>query len=295
MIHPLKSLVSMGAVGMPGADQPASDGNNPFIKNQAEAALFARLSQEFPSLIKEYSNLPDTEGGKILNTDIARELSPEYREDRTRAAEIHEPASKFTKSLYLHKLAQSTPENHEPRVLFTAGGAGAGKSTALENVKALSSKAKRSEMIYDTNMDKLDSAEQKIQQALDAKRKAMIMYTYRDPVDALVNGALKRANSMEKKHGSGRTVPLSTHLKTHVGARETIQALHEKYRDHPDVEIRAIDNSRGLGKARQIAIEKLPKINPQQLRKELHDALEQEYASGKISHAIYKGTKDYST
>lgn len=294
MIHPLKSLVTMGAVGMPGADQPAQDGNNPFIKNQAEAALFARLSEEFPNLIKEYSSLPDTEGGKILNTDIARELSPEYREDRTRSAEVHEPASTFTKSLYSHKLAQPTPQGHESRVLFTAGGAGAGKSTALESVKALNSKAKKSEIIYDTNMDKLDSAEQKIQQALDAKRKAMIMYTYREPVDALVNGALKRANSMEKKYGSGRTVPLSTHLKTHVGARETIQALHEKYKDHPDVEIRAIDNSRGLGKARQIAIEKLPKINPQQLRKELHDALEQEYASGKISHAIYKSTKDYS-
>ena len=237
-------------------------------------------------MVAEYGALEGTEGGKVLNTDIARELSEDYRIDRTKASDVHEPASKFIKQLFAEKLAQGDGGD----ILFTAGGAGAGKSTALEAMKDHPA-VRNAGVVYDTNMAKLDTSREKIQEALKANKKATVIYTYRDPVDAFVNGALQRASSMEKELGTGRTVPLTEFLKTHVGALETIKHLDKEFKGNSKVQIRAVDNSRGKGKAKAISISQLPKIDSVKVRKELEHALEREYAAGRISKAIYFGTK----
>src|SRR3546814_19896554 len=51
--------------------------------------------------------------------------------NRTRSADVHEAASDTVKTLYESKLAQPTPEGLDRAVLFTAGGTGAGKTTAV--------------------------------------------------------------------------------------------------------------------------------------------------------------------
>ena len=180
-------------------------------------------------------------------------------------------------------------------VVFTAGGTGAGKTTGMEIVKKVDPTASKAELVYDTNMNTFDSADKKIRQALDHKRDVDIIYTYRDPVEALSNGALKRAQRMEEKMGTGRTVPLSEHMKTHMGARQVIEQLAAKYRNNPNVRIRVIDNSLGAGKARLSALDKLPKLNENEVRKGLRDALERAKKSGSISERIYRGTADYLT
>lgn len=270
---------------------PISNLVPPSAGNPAETAMYQRVQNEFPKLVQEYSSLKEADGGKVLNTDIARELSPEYRADRTRSADIHEPASKFVKELYAKKLSEETPQGHDKRVVFTAGGTGAGKSTALEKLADTSAMVKRAEMVYDTNMNRMDSADKKIQQALASNRKASLMYTYRDPVEALTGGALPRAMRMEREQGTGRTVPLSEHLKTHIGSRDTIEQLAEKYKDHPDVAIHVIDNSRGRGNATVSSLDKLPKHNEKETKERLSDALQREFAAGRISKAVYLGTK----
>ena len=146
-------------------------------------------------------------------------------------------------------------------------------------------------MIYDTNMNTFKSADDKIKQALDAGRDVRIFYTYRDPIESLTEGALTRASKMEKNFGSGRTVPLSEHLKTHIGSRNTIDELASKYKDNPNVQITAINNSLGKGNAKRIELSDLPKLNEKEIRKKLNDALEK--SKSNISEAIYRGTKDY--
>ena len=257
--------------------------------NQIEQKLFQRLMTQYPQMVAEYAGLQGTEGGKVLNTDIARELSEDYRADRTKASDVHEPASKFIKQLFAQKLAQGDGGD----ILFTAGGAGAGKSTALEAMKDHPA-VQNASVVYDTNMAKLDTSREKIQEALKANKKATVLYTYRDPVDAFVNGALQRASKMEKELGTGRTVPLTEFLKTHVGALETIKQLDKEFKDNGKVQIRAVDNSRGKGKAKAIKISQLPTIDSAKVKKELENALEREYAAGRISKAIYMGTKGVS-
>lgn len=266
--------------------------------NPIEAAYFDRLANDYDSLKAEYAQITNekgentTKGGRLLNTDEARELSPEYRADRTKSADVHEPSSALVKQMYADKLSQPTPAGLDNTVVFTAGGTGAGKSTGLGVMENVNSGVRNAEIVYDTNMNTFDSADKKVKQALDAGRKVSIIYTYRHPVEALEQGALSRASRMEAERGTGRTVPLDEHFKTHVGALETMKRLQEKYGDDHRFSMMVIDNSRGKGNARLVSgLDKLPKLNHTEVRKGLNDALENAYRTGQISRAIYEGTR----
>lgn len=248
-------------------------------------ALENRRLTEFSKLLDEYKTFGDAKGGKIINTDVARELSPEYRTNRTLSANVHEPASAFTKQYYAEMLKQPPKENSF--VLFTGGGTGAGKTSSLNAVPRIVDQA---EMVYDTNMNKLPSAVKKIDQALDSGRKVSIAYTFRDPVEALTEGALTRAMRMKKELGSGRTVPIEEHLKTHIGARKTIDELMKKYKDNKNVDFTVIDNSLGKDMARATDISRIPQLDEKVMKQRLRDALEEQYKAGKIDEDVYKGT-----
>ena len=258
----------------------------PMKLDQYGQALENLRVNEYPSLVKKYNLLQDSEGGKVLNTDLARELSDAYTKNRTLSASVHEPSSAFVKQLYAEKLAQPVTEGS--RVLFTAGGTGAGKTSSLAAYPDL---RKNAEMIYDTNMNKLESARKKIDQALDAGRQIDLVYTYRDPVEALVEGSLTRAMRMKKDLGSGRTVPLKEHIKTHTGSREVIGQLKEIYGDNPNVRIGIIDNRYGRANPKVANLEDLPVLDAKTIEKDLRDALEKQYKAGKIDKDIYESSK----
>jgi hypothetical protein len=264
--------------------------------NPIEQEYFQRLASQYPQLIEEYAAHPESKGGRVINTDVAREMSPQYREDRTRSADVHEPSSKFMKQLYADKLSQPTPKGMDNTVVFSAGGTGAGKTTALDILEKVDPALAKAEMIYDTNMNKFSSADKKIQQALEAKRKVRIVYTYRDPAEALEHGALARAHRMEKEKGSGRTVPIGEHLKTHMGSRQVIEQLQKKYAKNPRVNIQIVDNSLGRGNAKASQLDKLPKLEENEVKRRLYETLERVRSHGiggteRISDAIYHGTK----
>jgi len=263
-------------------------------KSAIEAEAYKKLQQEYPAMKEEYATLKDahadTAGGRVLNTDAARELFPEYKANRTLSADVHEPASQFIKDLYQEKLSNPTPAGLDNTVVFTAGGTGAGKTSTIRQASSSANDMlNKAEMIYDTNMNTFSSADKKINQALDAGRDVQIFYTYRDPVTSLVEGALPRASRMEAAYGSGRTVPIGEHLKTHVGSRETIQKLSEKYKDNPNVHISVIDNTGGAKEAKLSTLDKIPELDENEVRRKLNDALEK--ARNTVSERIYKATK----
>lgn len=251
----------------------------------AGQALRERLVTNPDKLLRDYAALEDSDGGRVLNTDTARELSPEYLADRTRSADVHEAASDTIKLLYEQKLAQPTPEGFDSTVLFTAGGTGAGKTSAL---KARGEVGGRPEIIYDTNMNTLSSAVDKIEQALAAGRDVDIVYVYRDPVDALTNGAIPRAQRQVERFGSGRTVPLREHARTHAGVRPTIEALAARYAEDPRVNIDVIDNSGGKGQQKMTDLASLPRVEEDSLHGSLQDALDQARAAG-LAEDLYRG------
>jgi hypothetical protein len=264
-----------------GAFDPADPRINYSRNEDIVATVEQRIAQDFDGAVAEYAALPDSAGGRILNTDLARELSPDYRADRTRSAEVHEPVSAFVKKLYAEKLSRPTPEGYDNVVLFTAGGTGAGKTTGIN---MLGSAADKAEMIYDTNMNRVDSSKQKIDQAIEAGREIVVIYVHRDPVDALVNGALPRAMRM------GRTVPVKDHAATHAGVTETIPKLMELYANDSRVSFVLVDNSLGKGNAQLTSVDKIRTVEYNGLQEKLNEAAKTEYEAGRISEAVYRGT-----
>jgi len=253
---------------------------------EIEARFSKQLETDKPAAITEYSKLPGSDNGRILNTDLARELSPDYRTDRTRSAAVHEPASALVKEMYARKLEEAPAKGELPIVVFTAGGTGAGKSTAISSFPEMASEVRHAQIVYDTNLNNPISAVQKIDQALAAGKDVRIRYVSRDPVESLVHGALPRAMRM------GRTVPLVEHAKTHAGGAATIKTLAERYSNDSRVKIQVIDNSGGKGGARIGSIDQIKIPEYDALLGDLHAALEKERAAGRISEAVYRGTTD---
>lgn len=268
-----KTLVSLaktlGSKTIKGADK------------EIEKKAFQEVEKSLPGLVDNY----EKQFGKVVNTDNARELFPEYAADRSKSAAVHEPASYVTKQVYAKKLAENKGQGNNT-VFFTAGGTGAGKSTALEVIPQVAREVDNSPIIYDANMSSFNSAVDKIEQALQNGYKVKMAYVDREPINALTEGALPRANRM------GRTVPIDEHLNTHLGSRDTVKQLMDKYQDNPNVEFSLINNNNGKGNASLITdLDAYGKVsyNKSKLRKDAYEATKQAYQEGKIDDKVYEG------
>jgi major membrane immunogen (membrane-anchored lipoprotein) len=231
--------------------------------------------------------------GNLINTDNARELSEVYaphgmgaqddlaREARMKwSAATQEPSRALAKEMYRRSLGKGH------LVVFSAGGAGSGKSTTIGLYEM-----KGAEVVYDTTLSDLTGSMERIQQALDAGSEVQIIYVYRDPVDAFVNGVLPRAEE------NGRTVGLNEFINTHLGARESLLQISQKYGKEKKVKITVVNNSLGKGEA-AIAdlelVEKAVKYDRDDLMKKLLRALDEAYEKGRISEHAYRAMQDNS-
>lgn len=263
-----------------GIEIPRAD-NLTNTERAVESRLAKYLSTKTDEAIARYQK----EFGNVLNTDNARELSPDYaatKDSRSMlSAAVHEPASWLVKEIYRQELAKPAPAGKDNVVAFTAGGTGAGKTSAIMRAGV---NLQRHQIIYDTNMNNFQSAASKIDQALAAGKEVKLYYVHRDPVESLVRGALPRAMR------TGRTVPLAAHLDTHAGAADTIRRIAEKYKENPDVGLFIIDNTRGKNETGMGSLETIKPIDYNQLEGQLKAALEKEYRDGRISKTVYEET-----
>ncbi len=243
----------------------------------------------FGAAVKRYEAISETDGGKIVSGDIAKELSPDYMADRARAAAAHEPASSFAKEYFKRRLEE--PATRGQYVLFTAGGTGAGKTTALSGHFA--PLAKDAFLIYDGNMNTASSAIKKVDQVLASDRKVKVGLVYRDPVEALVDGALARAERQRALHGTGRVVPMEAHLDTHVGALETVLELRQQFAGSRLVSFVGVDNRYGKNNARDMSLDTAKELlhNRDKLKQDLRVALDEAYRKGAISKETYHGSR----
>lgn len=242
------------------------------------AKLEQKIFSDFDAAVREYSSLPDTKSGKLLDTDQARELSPEYRQNRNRAAEVHEAASAFTQRAFEDRMA-SAPNGG--LVVFMAGGGGAGKSSAEH---LLSEAMDRAGTILDGTLSSLDKARRNVQLALDNNQYVTIAYVYREPVEALRNGVLTRA--MKR----GRTVTLDALVKGHAGSSEVVRKLQSEFGDNPLFKLEVIDNSRGPNNAVFSSLDAVPIVQREGLLEKFKNATDEELEAGRISENVHRAT-----
>lgn len=271
----LQFLLPSFADRMPGLAAPA------FSAKQADdlnAKLEQKIFSDFDAAVREYSALPDTKNGKLLDTDQARELSEDYRADRSLAPKVHEAASAFTQRAFETRMAES-PDGG--LVMFMAGGGGAGKSSAEY---LLGAEMDRAGTILDGTLSSYDKAARNVQLALDNNQSVIIAYVYREPVEAMRNGVLTRA--MKR----GRTVTIDAVVKGHAGSSEVVRRLEETFGNNPNFLIKVIDNSHGPDGAVVSTLEAVPVVEREGLKEKLRNATDEEFKAGRISEVVHKST-----
>src|SRR5690606_18309055 len=87
---------------------------------------------------------------------------------------------------------------HDPdsvgSVLFTAGGTGSGKSTAVVGLRS-------HHIVYDSTLSNVDGARRQVRMAAETRHDVIVLFLLRDPVEAF-QAVLDRAMN----EGAGRTV-----------------------------------------------------------------------------------------
>jgi len=224
--------------------------------------------------------------GSEIGADNAREIvSSEYaasREARTRwTRATQKPAAALADQLFEEALLNPDPDKAR-LVVMTAGGTGAGKTTAIRGDPHLA----EVQFVYDSNLGARRSSVAKISAARVAGNGVRVMFVHRDPVEAFAGGVLPRA-MME-----GRVVDLEGHARTHRDSAENFAWLIRKFAVDPGVRFQALDNARGPGQACPMPLEEAVanRYSTNELRPKLRAALETEYAHGRISAAVYRAS-----
>jgi hypothetical protein len=255
-------------------------------QRSVERSAINRVENDPEGMVGQYTQ----RWGPHIDADNARELFPEYNANRAlHSASVQEPADWVARQAYEQQLPKAPTGNQTDTVLFTAGGAGAGKSSGLKNNPTLANAA---QIVYDTHMNTISPALDKIDAALNAGKDVHVVYTYRDPLDSF-NGVLDRAARQEEKDGvPGRTVPIPGVVDTHVGANEVMPMLAWRYQGDPRVQFHWFDNSRGEGNGTFVnSFSDLPRFpySADELANLYGQRANDALASGRISPAVYKG------
>jgi len=177
-----------------------------------------------------YNNLPESQSGHIISTDLARYLDTRYR---------HTPKGQPKDLLpgwdcawrYAHdRLVREIKDRGNRRVVrFMAGGWAAGKTHALEHTK-------RSDLAWDGTLGDFPWTVQMVDLALSQGWRVNIAYVYRD-IEIALYGAVERAKK------EGRSVPLDKLASNHRLVQGTVLELIRRYRTNPSVSFTLIHNT----------------------------------------------------
>ena len=261
-----------------GADVSSS----PYITPIGE--IFNRqIAADPEGMIARYNAIPDTEGGKVLDTDLFRELSPNYLADRTLATDVHQTASALNKALYSRRLAETAGQ--EGTWIFTGGGPASGKSSGpAKDMRA------GADLIYDGSMANFDAMAEKIDRALDSGKNAKLVFIDRAPERA-IGLAVGRAMKQAGEYGTGRTIPKDEFVRMHLQSRETIKKLADRYKDFDNVDITVVDNNGLPGQEFVKRVEDIPDLDYNESLRKVEKSLEEmkNEGKGKISPDIHAG------
>lgn len=223
------------------------------------------------SLVDKYLQ----DNGKIINTDEARKLFPEYKGHN--AAAVQEKASAVSNAAF----DKALKTNQGKDGILYAGGSGVGKSSTINQIlPALKDKAAA---ILDGNLSNYEKALARIETIKAAGKDPKVVYIYRDLVEAFKEGVVKRM--INAKDGVRRVVPIDVHIQNHVGSLDTIK----KIISNKDLSSVLLDNSLGKGKVAFLSIDKLNNIKyPNNPRAILTSYINKLFDDGKISKAEHQ-------
>ena len=232
--------------------------------NSAQNSYAEKVLQRYTESVAEYSALPNTFDGRLLGSDEALELSPEYLENPALAEILRTSAQEFINRIYEERLA--APAQPNERVIFSGGGTGSGKTSNLRMLEPLI--RDQIPIIYDTTMSNDYYSTLFIDQVLASGRITTIIYVYRDPLDAFINGVIPRAQK------TGRTVGCPYHVASHINSRLVMDSLLKRYANEPRFSLIVVDGSRGPEDRRIVPLHFIPYKDKHVLSREVNQAIE---------------------
>ena len=240
-------------------------------------ARFAELVQtRLDALIARYH----ARFGNVIDTDRAREFCPDYchsKASRTRFSRaVYQPAKALADEIY-RRIIRTVEAASGWRILFTSGGTGVGKSTALAWLSEEPEPGDDFDILVDGTLSDHQAAQEKIREALAAGHRVTLAHVHRAFAET-VRMVVKRAVEQ------GRTVTLDNIAVTHFRSRETLLRLAEEFGSR--IKIRVLENhaeepSRAISMT-ELAGRRRESID--QLRKLAHTLLANEFGSLKIDH-----------
>ena len=232
-------------------------------------------------LIQEYR----ARFGVVVSTDQARELFPDYSaslETRLRYSAAIQRSAGCLADMVFSEIVQ---EESGGNALFTAGGTGAGKTSAILQNTETGQALAGARVIYDSNFNSFKSALAKVELALRAECSVSVIFVYRNPIEAYLEGVLPRA--LEQ----GRTVSIEGHLRMHQDSRSTFLKVQRRLQGNERVGFIVLANTGHESEAFKTDIDYLRGIKYDDddavcavIRKGLDDA----YGEGEIPQSLYE-------
>jgi hypothetical protein len=244
-----------------------------------EARIIEQVSKELDALVGQYRQ----RFGVVVGTDLARELFGEYTASlQSRldfALAVQRSASHVADEVFGRIL--SAPVFGD--ALFTAGGTGAGKTTAIRTSSQTRSLISEAAIVYDSNFNSLASARAKVTMALEAGLRAIVIFVHRHPVEAYLQGVLPRALV------EGRTVSIEGHLRMHRDSLKTFLRCQKVFADNSQAAFLVLNNTGHETEAfpSDIAYLKSVQYPKEELFNAIKEGLDYAYRQGQISEALY--------
>lgn len=181
-----------------------------------------------PDADHDYDRLRRSFNGRMLSADIARNLALEFRSWDGKIR--HTPSTANPAGAYVHARLLRELANPEGRrnLLITAGGAGAGKTTALRD------RTKTAHLIFDNQFRDLTRAREILKLALAHGWEVEVLHVHR-PFDDAVRAVAERSQR------TGRWNALEELSSAHIEAQRTIVTVWQEF--HRRAHIHAIFNA----------------------------------------------------
>jgi hypothetical protein len=194
---------------------------------------------------RQYDILPNSRRGKIISVDVARFLAPEFAtwDGRLR----HTPSTSAPAGTYAHDrlLRELARPKARTRLLITAGGAGAGKTSALR-LNQKRSVVDEVDLVFDNQMRDHARATRIIETALKHGWSVRLLYVHRrfpDVVPAVAERSLR----------TGRWNRLEELPDAHLDSRVTFLRLLNDFEQESRISMQCIVNA-SLRDGRQVSL-----------------------------------------
>ena len=253
------------------------------MRVQEEVARDAETNPD--RFLAAYRAHPDSFGGRYICADLFKETFPQYAASKEARNRFNNPVHNSAAVLAAEQFRRVIADRSHPErdtVIFLTGSPGAGKTATILNAGELASNAKA---VFEGQLVNPETTNAKIQHAIDAGLKPLIMVAHPRPESAL-------ENTFTRFNEQGRGASVHTMATIQGGLPDGLAAVKERFGDA--VELQIFDYRDRLNPRILLGWQHLDTLrsegNYEQIKHRLSTALEQRHnaSANAISEACYR-------